>query len=104
MSDFVGSGSLNMVYTSYVTYNIPASIITTLTVKDTARFSLTYYYCNLVLLPAGIITFSAARENEATVKLDWTTGDELAGLAYEVEMGWDGQLFRSTGSKPRQSR
>ncbi len=62
-------------------------------INDTMHFSLTYYYCNAVVLQTTLTDFFAVKQNDETIKLSWTTQNELANRLYTVEKSNDGKNF-----------
>jgi hypothetical protein len=62
-------------------------------INDTMHFSLTYYYCNAVVLQTTLTGFYAAKQNDETIKLSWTTQNELPNRLYTVEKSSDGKNF-----------
>ena len=57
------------------------------------HFSLTYYYCNTILLSTTITDLIASKQNDKTIKLSWTTQNELADRIYVIQKSYDGINF-----------
>jgi hypothetical protein len=68
------------------------------TAADTIHFLLTYYYCNTIVLQNTITDFFAAKQNSETIKLSWTTQNELRGRTYEIEKSANGKDFVYTAT------
>lgn len=69
------------------------------TFSDNISFSLTYYFCNPVTLAENILTFSAYRENTATIALSWISTKEQAGRKYVVEVSRAGGDFEDISTQ-----
>lgn len=96
---FEGStGNNSFTYTSTTNVSGTSAITTNVVMHDTIAFSITYYYCPAVTLSANILTFTATRQDEQTVKLDWITANEQAGRNYNIEVSGDGATFRDFAS------
>lgn len=100
---FLGSGKVSFVY-SPVTYttlhtNNNSSYSYSSAVQDTVHFSLTYLYCKAGgVLASHLTLFSAVLQDPATVKLDWSVVNEVAGRQYQVQRSQDGQQFTTIAS------
>lgn len=58
-------------------------------------FTLTYYWCDNVILATGIKDFTATK-NHDVVNLQWmTTNDESSNNQYEIQISYDGKTFKS---------
>ncbi|HWK04575.1 MAG TPA: T9SS type A sorting domain-containing protein [Puia sp.] len=86
LNSFIGSGNLNLTYSNSSGYSTTASVTVTPTFSVSAVFALTYYYCYTGPLAADILTFTATRENDQHVSLNWLTTNENAGRKYIVEV------------------
>ena len=69
-------------------------------VNDTMHFSITYYYCNAIVLQTTLTNFFAAKQNDETIKLTWTTENELANRLYTVQKSSDGKIFTDVNTIP----
>jgi hypothetical protein len=86
LNSFLGTGSLALTYSNSTGYSINTSVNVTPTFAVTTQFSLTYYYCYTGILAADILTFTATRENQQTVALNWLTTNEMAGRKYIIQV------------------
>jgi hypothetical protein len=108
INDSVTSNVVPFIGTSYAVFNYNPATITTVTgsssysftsfANDTMHFSLTYYYCNTVLLSTTITDLTASKQNDKTIKLSWTTQNELANRIYVIQKSDDGINFNETDS------
>jgi hypothetical protein len=108
INDSIISNVVPFIGTNYAVFNYdPATIATisgsasysfTSSANDTMHFSLTYYYCNTVLLSTTLTDFSASKQNDKTIKLSWTTQNEMANRMYVVQKSEDGINFDATDS------
>jgi hypothetical protein len=103
LNSFVGTGSLNFSYKNTNFLNsVPTPGVTPsgITETDNITFSVTYYFCNPTILSINVLTFTATKENDQTVSLNWVTGNEQAGRRYDIEVSADGSHFTVAGSTP----
>lgn len=96
-SSFLGSGTLNLYYstgTSVITNpNNPNLLGYYNTISDKMKVTLIYYYCNPGTLATNLISFTAIRENQQSVLLNWNVANETPGTIYHVQVGTDGTNF-----------
>ena len=92
---FLGTGNAMFVYNPATTATVSGSTNYSFnaTANDTIHFLLTYYYCNAVVLQTTITDFFASKQNNETIKLSWTTQNELANRMYTVQKSDDGINF-----------
>jgi hypothetical protein len=58
-------------------------------------FTLTYYWCDNVILATGIKDFTATKKHDV-VNLQWLTpNDESSNNQYEIQVSYDGKSFKS---------
>jgi hypothetical protein len=58
-------------------------------------FTITYYWCDNVILASGIKDFTATKKHDV-VNLQWlTTNDESSNNQYEIQVSYDGKSFKS---------
>ena len=90
LNSFVGTGTVNMAYNVSAGYgaNQPVNVNPTYAISTVV--TLDYYWCYTGNLAANILNFTATKENNNTVDLDWITGNETAGSQYIVEMSPSG--------------
>jgi hypothetical protein len=108
INDSIISNVVPFIGTNYAVFNYnPATIATvgggasysfTSSASDTMHFLLTYYYCNTVLLSTTLTDFIVSKQNDETIKLSWTTQNELANRIYVVQKSADGNNFSETDS------
>jgi hypothetical protein len=96
-ANFLGAGTVNFGYYPSTYSSIPQNLTYNFQANDTIHFSVTYYYCNNTTLPSGIIDFFAMKQNDATIKLSWTTQNEQSGRNYDVQQSADGFHFENAG-------
>jgi hypothetical protein len=64
------------------------------TMRDTTKFSLTYYYEAGDVSPvASLAHFTASRRDSATALLTWAIDNETKGRQYEIQVSHDKDLF-----------
>ncbi|MBS1667799.1 MAG: T9SS type A sorting domain-containing protein [Bacteroidetes bacterium] len=68
------------------------------TVSDSVNFSVTYYYCNSSILANDLISFTANKQNDGKVRLNWSSVGSQTGRIYEVQACTDSSHFVSVGS------
>jgi len=86
LNDFVGSGDMNITYSNTPGYNINAAVQVTPSYSITNKISLTYYYCYTGTLASGLLTFTATRQNDGTVALNWISAEAQAQRQYVVQV------------------
>jgi type IX secretion system substrate protein len=106
ISDSIISAVVPFIGTGHVVFNYNPATIATVTggasysftsfANDTMHFSLTYYYCNAVVLSTILTDFTASKQNDETIKLSWTTQNELANRIYVIQKSKDGIHFSET--------
>lgn len=58
-------------------------------------FTITYYWCDNVVLATGIKDFTATKKHDV-VNLQWMTpNEELSNNQYEIQVSYDGKSFKS---------
>jgi hypothetical protein len=92
---FLGTGNAMFAYNPATTATVSGSTNYNFnaTANDTIHFLLTYYYCNAVVLQTTITDFFASKQNDETIKLSWTTQNELSGRIYGIQKSDDGINF-----------
>ncbi|HEX4374667.1 MAG TPA: choice-of-anchor E domain-containing protein, partial [Puia sp.] len=108
INDSIISNVVPFIGTNHAVFNYnPATIATisggasynfTSFANDTMHFLLTYYYCNAIVLSSTLTDFIAAKENDKTIKLSWTTQNELPNRIYVIEKSDDGINFSEIDS------
>ncbi len=97
---FQGGADLNISYTSTTFINnVPNTVTQTSSSDDNLTFTITYNFCNPVVLSANILTFTAVRDGASGV-LNWITANEQEGRRYDIEVSTDGNIYTIVGSKP----
>ncbi len=102
MANFLGSGTIDYNYTPITYTNLTGSNVYyyAATASDSIRFSITYFYCNATVLPAGIIDFFAKKESVENIALSWKILNETVGRNYEIQKSKDGITFELVTSIP----
>jgi len=67
------------------------------TVSDAINFSVSYYYCNTVVLKSDITSFDAKYQSDNTINLSWQTANEQPGRIYTIQKSSDGINFEEAG-------
>jgi len=95
LTNFMGSGSISFDYEPITYTNLigSANYYYSASASDTVHFSITYLYCNPVVLPVNLSSFRAERQSETLINLSWTTENEAAGRNYEVQKSNNGNDF-----------
>ncbi len=98
--NFLGSSTVAFNYTPITYTNLIGSNIYyySATASDTIHFSITYYYCNNIILANDIISFSAVKINPENIKLSWAMADPQTGRNYGVQESADGVRFADVAS------
>ena len=100
LTDFEGMGNLNLSYSSTTFINnVTLGVTSGATVADNITLSVTYTFCNPVVLSSNIVTFTAIRQDPQTVALSWITANEQAGRKYVVEVSHNGSNFITSSSR-----
>lgn len=95
LNSFIGSGNLDLGYTtSTFINNVPLGVNPSATASDDIHFSITYSFCNPIVLASNIITFTASRRDDATVALSWIVANEMKGRRYDIEVSTDGRMVQ----------
>ncbi len=93
-ADFMGTGSTTFNYKTDVglalngNYNVDYSGSAT----DKIKFSVTYTYCDNVLLASTITNFSASKK-DGYIDIRWLTSNEVPNHSYEIQKSLDGINF-----------
>lgn len=104
LNSFIGTGPIGLTYTDVTGFSssgatIGVSVSPTFVVRT--DFSLTFNYCFTGTLAAGILTFTAAKENDNTVALNWTVTNESTGRKYIVQVSpGNGANFTDVAEMP----
>ena len=100
--NFVGTGNMTLKYTSsfFLNNNIPNTVNVSSTISDDITLSVSYKFCNPVVLASNILTFTATKENSQTVDLDWMVTNEEPGRKYYIEVTSGTQDYAIAGSVP----
>lgn len=94
LNGFIGAGNLNITYSNTPGYTINATVQVTPSYSISNKVSMTYYYCYTGPLAADILTFTATRQADGTVALNWISGNEQRGRRYVVQVsGGNGSDF-----------
>ena len=67
--------------------------------KDTIKFSISYTYCDNIILASDITAFSATKK-DGHVSLLWVTTNELPNHPYELQKSVDGKDFVAIATVP----
>jgi hypothetical protein len=100
LTDYEGAGNLSFLYTPFTYINfVPAPAVAgTPTIVDNLTFQVTYSYCEATVLASNITIFTATRENDQLVALNWNTSNEVQGRRYHIQASIDGNNFSDYGS------
>ena len=99
ITGFMGYGNLAFSYYPSTYSVIPSNLVYSFTANDTARFSVTYYYCNTAILSPHIVDFTATKQANS-IQLMWETANEEPGLLYEIQESNDGKNFEQITTMP----
>jgi hypothetical protein len=86
LNNFIGTGNLNVTYSNTPGYTINATVQVTPSYSITNKISMTYYFCYTGTLAADLLTFTATRQPNGTVAMNWISGNEQAGRHYVVQV------------------
>ena len=102
LNNFLGSGNLTFTYKNTNFLNsVPSPGVTpSVTETDDITISVTYYFCNPTVLSSNIITFTATRQDDHTVALNWITANEQPGRRYDIQVSTDGLNYSIADSRP----
>lgn len=93
-ADFIGTGNVQFNYltdlASQVSGNINVNLLGSAT--DNIKFSVTYTYCDNILLASEITAFSAAKKTDY-INIIWLTANETTNHSYELQKSYDGVNF-----------
>ena len=100
VAPFLGLSNINFNYTPITYTNLTGSntYYYSATANDTVHFSVTYYYCNSSILANDLTSFTANKQNDGKVKLNWSSTGSQVGRIYEVQACTDSSHFASIGS------
>ncbi len=96
LSNFMGGGtvSLDLENTSTINVQGPVGyILNFLSDVDSVFFSVTYTYCQQIVLPAKLEQFEARRKTAGLVVCDFTPQATARGFKYTLESSIDGNNF-----------
>ena len=99
LTDYEGGGNLSFSYTpiAFINNVLSPATYTTPVITDNLTFTITYSYCAVVVLSSNITAFTATRENDKLVALNWATANEQPGRRYAIEVSTDGKNFKDYG-------
>ena len=102
LNSFLGNGMMSFSYKNTNFYNnIPVPQVTEdISETDDITLTVKYYFCNPIVLSSNIITFTATREDDQTVAVNWITGNEQPGRRYDIEVSSDGRNYTIADSRP----
>jgi hypothetical protein len=100
LASFQGMGTLNLSYKSTTSLSVPLGVNPSASVSDNITLSVTYYFCNPIVLSSNILTFTVNRQDVQTVAIDWIVANETAGRRYDIEVSTDGKEFVYYRSQP----
>ncbi|MBN9382362.1 MAG: T9SS type A sorting domain-containing protein [Chitinophagaceae bacterium] len=101
LNGFIGTGNMAITYSNTPGYTINAVVNVTPSYSITNKISMTYYYCYTGPLAADILTFTATRQSDGTVALNWISGNEQGGRHYVVQVsGGNGSDFLDINMQP----
>ncbi|MBA4166322.1 MAG: T9SS type A sorting domain-containing protein [Chitinophagaceae bacterium] len=102
VASYLGGGSVNFAYSSNATASASGSDYYVLAVNSQNKlsFTLTYSYCNNVVLKLNLKSFQAILKDKDNVFISWTTLNENKNNNYEIELSENGSSFRTIGSAP----
>jgi len=100
VANFLGMGTVEFDYYTTTYYNITGNYAFSNTSSDNINFTVAYYYCNTAVLASAIIDFLATKQDNETIKLAWTTENEVPGLTYQIQKSADGNSFSDVVSMP----
>ncbi len=98
--NFVGNDGIDFNYAprTYASHSGTSGYIYSGTADDTIHFSVTYVFCNGIILAQDLTNFSALKQNDETVRLDWSSSLEQQGRTYEIQKSADAIHFSPVGS------
>ena len=97
VANFLGTGNVEFDYYTTTYYNLAGNYSFNYTASDAINFSISYYYCNTVVLKSDITSFDAKYQSDNTINLSWQTANEQPGRIYTVQKSSDGINFVETG-------
>ena len=100
VAPFIGAGTVGFSYAprTYANHSGSSTYNYSATANDSIHFFITYYYCSNITLATTISAFTAQKENDAFIDLNWITQNEQSGTKYEVLQSADGNQFSTVGS------
>ena len=98
---YLGSGNVTFNYKTDVGSSTSGNYLVNIggTANDVIKFSITYTYCDNILLASDITSFSASKKDDY-IKLLWVTNNELPNHNYELEKSYDGKNFTAIATLP----
>ncbi len=99
---FNGSGSVAINYsTNNIALPQQAGLFAASTaITDNIKFSITFYYCDPGTLSLDVVNFTAVRQDDESVLLNWITENEQLGRKYVIEVSGDGVNFADYATQP----
>jgi len=94
LANFIGSSPLFIGYSTTSSLDpTPIALNAVANFTTTEHVTLTYYYCDAVLLALDPLTFTATRHGDQQVDLTWSVADERPGRKYDIQLSRDGSAF-----------
>ena len=94
---YLGIGNVDFEYainsSSIVPFGTGSSIPLNSTSADTLTYSITYVYCQQLILAPGISEFTATKKDESRIDINWTNNNESTIVRYILEKSTDGRTF-----------
>ena len=102
---FLGNGSVNINYMSFVYTNLWANDHTAYffssAMTSTTKVAMQYLYCKAnVVLATDITRWTALLTAPLTTQLDWSVANETGGRQYEIQRSSDGHTFTTIALIP----
>lgn len=99
VAPYLGTGNLGFTYKSDIgsLINGNPNVVLTGSASDVIHFSVTYTYCDNILLATDITSFSASKKQDY-ISLIWVTSGEVPNHVYEVQKSTNGRDFVSIGT------
>jgi hypothetical protein len=87
VAPFIGNGTVGFSYAprTYANHSGSPTYNYSATANDSIHFFITYFYCSNITLATKISAFTAQKEDDSFIDLNWVTENEQAGTRYEVQ-------------------
>jgi len=101
VAGYMGTGSVAFIYTTEIGSQINGNVAVDISgsATDNIKFSITYTYCDNIVLASEITSFSASKKTDY-INVRWFTSNETVDHTYKLQRSYDGTNFVAIATVP----